>query len=561
MDEGSVWQSGPIVNNGNMEASALRRSRGVALPRSRRLLTALGDDRLVDQIRRGNEVAFEVVYDRHHRGILAFCRHMLGSRDEAEDAVQQTFTSAYTDLQSNDREIRLKAWLYTIARNRCLSTLRARREQPAELDDQPTAGLTEAVQHRADLRDLLDDMRELPEEQREALVLFEVADLSQAEVARVIGVEPMKVKALVFQARSALIEKREARAIPCAEIREQLATATGGALRRGPLRRHLKVCDGCSEFRDQVRAQRSALALVLPVVPTVGLKEGVLAAVGFGGGAGGAGIASGGAAGGAMGAAALGGSTAATGGGGVFAAIAGVGGVKLAVAAALTGSTLVGGGIAMQTTVDDAGPAKAEAADHSSGTDASGGGTDPGSGGANGVPIANDGKRGSARDEDGDGARKGGKSDDERDQRDEDDDERRSDDDRDDDSDRDDNRGDRRRGEGNRSEGRRRGRGHRGSGRSGKDRGRRHGGRGNNGRRGGGDQRGGSNGDRDTRGNSGSGNSGSGNSGSGSDDPPKQPRDPKAPAVAPDATAGDDEGSGDDDNDRIVPADLLPGSG
>ena len=222
-----------------MEASALQRQRAAVLPRSRRLLAALGDDRLVEQIRRGNVVAFEVVYDRHYRGILAFCRHMLGSREEAEDAVQQTFASAYTALQSNRREIKLKAWLYTIARNRCLSILRARREQPSEIDDLPTAGLSEQVQQRADLQELLSDLHELPDDQREALVLFELGDLSQTEVADVIGVEPVKVKALVFQARSALIENREARAIPCAEIREQLATASGGALRRAPLRRHL----------------------------------------------------------------------------------------------------------------------------------------------------------------------------------------------------------------------------------------------------------------------------------------------------------------------------------
>jgi DNA-directed RNA polymerase specialized sigma24 family protein len=116
-----------------METSVLRRHRA-ALPRSRRLLAALGDDRLVEQIRRGNDVAFEVAYDRHHRGILAFCRHMLGSQEEAEDAVQQTFASAYADLRSNDRDMRLKAWLYTIARNRCLSILLAagRARRPAD---------------------------------------------------------------------------------------------------------------------------------------------------------------------------------------------------------------------------------------------------------------------------------------------------------------------------------------------------------------------------------------------------------------------------------------------
>ena len=83
--------------------------------RSKRLLTLAGDERLVEQIRRGNELAFEVAFERHGRGILGFCRHMLGSPEEAEDAVQHTFAAAYRDLQrGGEREIALKAWLYTI---------------------------------------------------------------------------------------------------------------------------------------------------------------------------------------------------------------------------------------------------------------------------------------------------------------------------------------------------------------------------------------------------------------------------------------------------------------
>src|SRR3954453_9513395 len=279
-----------------MEASALRRQRAAGLPRPRRRLAAPPDDGLVEQGRRGTPSPSKVFSARHYRGILSFCRHMLGSLDEAEDAVQQTFASAFTDLQSNRRDIRLKAWLYTIARNRCLSILRARREQATDLSDEdlPTAGFSDQVQQRADLQELLHDMRELPDEQREALVLFEIGDLSQAEVAKVIGVDPVKVKALVFQARTALIENREARAIPSPEIREQLATASGGALRRGPLRRHLKAGEGGREYRDQVKSQRRALAALLPVVPSAGFKSSVLAAIGFGGGAGGGGIAAGG---------------------------------------------------------------------------------------------------------------------------------------------------------------------------------------------------------------------------------------------------------------------------
>jgi RNA polymerase sigma factor (sigma-70 family) len=330
-----VWARAPAAITEDVEASALPRARVLA-PRSRRLLAALGDERLVEQLRRGNDAAFEAIYDRHHRGILAFCRHMLGSQEEAEDAVQHAFAAAYTDLRKDDREIRLKAWLYTIARNRCLSILRARREQPTELDDKiATAGLAESVQQRADLRELLGDLGRLPDDQREALVLFEIGDLSHKEIGAVIGVEPVKVKALVFQARSALIEQRDARAIPCAEIREQLATATGGALRRGPLRRHLKSCPGCSQYRDQVKEQRRALAALLPVVPSAALKGTVLAAAGIGGGAGGAGLAAGGAA--------LSGAAAGTSGG-----ICGaVGAAKIAIGAAAIAAPVAAGGLAV----------------------------------------------------------------------------------------------------------------------------------------------------------------------------------------------------------------------
>jgi RNA polymerase sigma factor (sigma-70 family) len=257
--------------------------------RSKRLLALVRDERLVDQIRRGNELAFEVVFERHGTGILAFCRHMLGSREEAEDAVQHTFAAAYTDLQrAGERTLALKAWLYTIARNRCVSMLRARREQPAQLHELPTEGLSEQVEQRAELRELLADVRELPEEQRAALLLAEAAGLSHADVAEVLGCEVARVKALVFRARTALIERRSARETPCHDVREQLATLRGGALRRNELRHHLRRCPGCSAYREEVRRQRRLLAAALPVVPSFGLKSSVMGAAGVGSALGGA---------------------------------------------------------------------------------------------------------------------------------------------------------------------------------------------------------------------------------------------------------------------------------
>src|SRR5215207_6305894 len=316
---------------------------------SKRLLALAGDERLVQQIRRGNELAFEVAFERHGGGILGFCRHMLGSREEAEDAVQHTFAAAYRDLQRDDeRQITLKPWLYTIARNRCLSVLRARREQAAELEELPTEGLHEQVARRVELRELLADLRELPEEQRAALLLAEAADLSHAEVAGVLGCEVTRVKALVFRARSGLIERRDARETPCAEIREQLANLRGGSLRRSELRHHLRHCPGCADYREQVIQQRQMLAVALPVVPTLGLKSSVLSAAGLGGG-------------GAGGAAAAAGGGAAAAGGGALSSLASAGIAKIAVVGLLAGGGLVAGGAAIERAVapDDAPPAAA----------------------------------------------------------------------------------------------------------------------------------------------------------------------------------------------------------
>jgi RNA polymerase sigma factor (sigma-70 family) len=236
-------------------------------------------------VRRGDSAAFEVLYDRHSVGVLGFCRHMLGSVQDAEDAVQHAFIAAHADLQRHaDREIHFKAWLYTIARNRCLSVLRARRDHPVEDMEIVTDRLTDDVQQRVDLRELLADINKLPADQREALVLSEVGALSHSEVAEVVGCEVSKVKSLVFQARTALIDRRLGRETSCDDIREQIATLRGGALRRSHLRHHLEACPGCSEYREQVRRQRQMLALALPVVPSAALRGHVLGALGMGGG-------------------------------------------------------------------------------------------------------------------------------------------------------------------------------------------------------------------------------------------------------------------------------------
>jgi RNA polymerase sigma factor (sigma-70 family) len=261
---------------------------------SKRLLALSSDETLVEQIRRGNEAAFSVAFERHAAGLLGFCRHMVGSREDAEDAVQQTFAAAFRDLaRPQERDLALKPWLYAIARNRCLSVLRLRREHTALDFDLPTEGLTEQVERRADLRDLLRDLVELPEDQRAALLLSEAGDLSHAEVAGVLGCDVANVKALVFRARSGLIQRREARETPCTDIRKQLATLRGSSLRRNGLRHHLRSCAPCRAYHEQVEHHRRMLAAALPAVPSLGLRSSVLGAAGLGGGSAGGGVVAG----------------------------------------------------------------------------------------------------------------------------------------------------------------------------------------------------------------------------------------------------------------------------
>ena len=250
----------------------------------KRLLALRGDDVLVERVRAGDPTAFEVLYERHVPGLLSFCRHMLGDAGEAEDAVQQAFAAAHADILRSPREINFKPWLYTIARNRCVSVLRVRRDEPDPDPEVSTEGLSEQVQQRADLREMVADINDLPQDQRAALVLSELGDLSQAEVAEVLGCGVSNVKGLVFRARAGLSERRDARAAPCEEIRAELASARRGGLRRGRLRHHLKACPGCAAYLEDVRRQRRMLAVVLPVIPSAGLKETVLAATGIGGG-------------------------------------------------------------------------------------------------------------------------------------------------------------------------------------------------------------------------------------------------------------------------------------
>jgi RNA polymerase sigma factor (sigma-70 family) len=345
-----------------MEASTLRHaSRSGLLARRSPLLRLQGDERLVALIRAGHDRAFEVLFDRYHARLLAFCRHMLGSSEDAEDVLQEVFANAHAAMLADARHINVRPWLYRIARNRCLNHLR--KPVPEGRDSMDVhaheGGTTtaERVQTREDFRALVADVHELPETQRTALLLREIDALSYEDIASAMDTTVPAVKSLLVRARMSLAEATQSRLLTCGDVRLELAEAAEGLRKAsGPARHHLRSCEPCREYRSELRANGRALASLAPIGLLVWL-QGLLGAKLFGFGSGsaaggsaaatgtttaacGSGVAAGGgaAAAGAAGGAALGGAAAAAGGaaGGVSGALGAKAAAGLATAALLT---------------------------------------------------------------------------------------------------------------------------------------------------------------------------------------------------------------------------------
>src|ERR1700760_1548959 len=275
-----------------MEVSALKYSGGVGLHGRSALLRLQSDERLIALLRRGNTTAFEVLVSRYESRLMAFCRHLLGSREDAEDVLQEVMTAAFNAILADDRPINVRPWLYRIARNRSLNHLR--RAQAIGVDSmdhhlsEHGATTADKVHEREEFRLLVGDIHELPETQKTALVLREMDALSYEQIAEAMETTVPSVKSLLVRARMSLAEAAEARMLSCDDVRVELAEIAEGLQRRpGALvRRHLRACKRCSNFQVQLKETNKALTALLPIGPMVLLKKLALTHLGHSAGAG-----------------------------------------------------------------------------------------------------------------------------------------------------------------------------------------------------------------------------------------------------------------------------------
>src|SRR3954454_2713102 len=288
-----------------LEVSALNQAGAAGIHGRSPLLRLQSDERLIALVRRGNHHAFEALVARYQARLLAFCRHMLSSKEDAEDVLQEVFAAAFNAVLADNRPINVRPWLYRIARNRSLNHLR--RTQAVGVDSMDVHlsenGQTTAdkVHRREEFRQLIADVQELPETQRTALLLREIDALPYEQIAEAMETTVPSVKSLLVRARVSLAEAAEARLLSCEEVRLELGEVAEGLKgTTAPARRHLRSCDRCTLFRKQLRQNNRALAALYPVGPLLLLKKLFIAHLGHSAAAGG-GSASAGAAGAAAG--------------------------------------------------------------------------------------------------------------------------------------------------------------------------------------------------------------------------------------------------------------------
>ncbi|MCB9958409.1 MAG: RNA polymerase sigma factor [Rhodospirillaceae bacterium] len=166
------------------------------------------DDTLMDLIAGGDAAACRTLLDRHLGPVLAYCQRILGSRADAEDVAQEVFVRAWAKSPEwQPGTARLTTWLHTVALNLCRDRLRRVRPDPLEdvpepVDPSLTAedrvGGREIGQHidRA--------LAELPERQREAIVLSHYQALDNPAVAQVLNLSVPAVESLLARARRTL---------------------------------------------------------------------------------------------------------------------------------------------------------------------------------------------------------------------------------------------------------------------------------------------------------------------------------------------------------------------
>ena len=202
---------------------------------------------LIKAARRGDEAAFRALVDPLRGPLYAHCHRMLGSAQDAEDAVQDTLLRAWRALPTFEGRAALRSWLYQIATNTCLTALRKRPRQALPIDhapgDEPDDRLplhgepnpTEAEYERQEAAALAmtATLHHLPANQRAALILRDVLGFPAREAASTLGTTVASVNSALQRARGTVVDGIEGDGRPVDARLHDAAEGCVRALARG----------------------------------------------------------------------------------------------------------------------------------------------------------------------------------------------------------------------------------------------------------------------------------------------------------------------------------------
>lgn len=253
-----------------------------------RTARVLSDDRLARRAAAGDERAFAAIFDRYHQRLYRYCLGIVGNSQDAQDVLQNAMVKVLRALPGEQRRIELKPWLYRIAHNESIELLRRRRETDA-LDAEeaaPGPGVAGEVASRERLRRLFSDLGQLPERQRGALVMRELAGLDFEQIGSALGTSATVARQTLYEARLSLRQMDEGRAMSCAAVTRALSDGDGRVARRRDLRAHLRTCPDCRRFSEEIKGRQRDLAALspLPAVAAAALLQGLLGGHGGAGG-------------------------------------------------------------------------------------------------------------------------------------------------------------------------------------------------------------------------------------------------------------------------------------
>jgi RNA polymerase sigma-70 factor, ECF subfamily len=172
----------------------------------------LSDEDLLGRVGHRDRDAFEVLYRRYSRSVLGLALRRLGDRGRAEDAVQETFTSVWRSAGTYRRERGPAApWLFAVARNSIADRGRARREPPAEAPDEASheASPGELAERSWLSFRVHNALATLPDREREMIELAYWSELSQSEIASLVGIPLGTVKTRTRSALARLADELE----------------------------------------------------------------------------------------------------------------------------------------------------------------------------------------------------------------------------------------------------------------------------------------------------------------------------------------------------------------